>query len=147
MLNLSFEDRTDVWLRECKGRQIHRAGLLCKVDAIPIALDSNFHTKWFSLTMHLSFSVLCVFHNLKAKLIYIFFILKGRWSKSCPFPSNSHFQNQEKVKKHKKKVKRSLVYSSCTHFFSFLPTIAFSRNSDSATLFKMSNNALKLNVS
>ena len=146
MLNLSFEDRTDVWLRECRGRQIHRAGLLCKVDAIPIASDSNFHTN-DSLWLCIWASLLCMFHTLKAKLIYIYFILKGRWSKSCPFPSNSHFQNQEKVKKHKKKVKRNLVYSSCTHFFSFLPTIAFSRNSDSATLFKMSNNALKLNIS
>lgn len=32
-------------------------------------------------------------------------------------------------------------------FFAFLPTIAFSRNSDSATLFKMSKNSLRLNAS
>lgn len=40
----------------------------------------------------------------------------------------------------------SLVFSFFIFIFAFLPTIAFSGYSDSATLFKMSSNSLKLNV-
>lgn len=71
----------DVLLREWKGKQEHRAGLLCKADAIPTALDGNFHTKRFSLTMHLSFSVLCMFHTVKVKLTHIYFYIKTEMDK------------------------------------------------------------------